>query len=210
MTNPNPPRFRCQKLKPKLFFSYVSADMAKAKEACNGITEAAQEPCPVRTACRDYARMSGEWGIWGGEDENERRDAGYPPRYKRQDELEDGGAHTLDLEDKPVVLVPVRKKKVTRSRGEVQPCGTPAAARRHRARGETLCWACQEALRLKKEEDRRAKGVKPKQKIAKCGTRSGTQRHRRLGEVVCEACLTAERAYDQGRERNRSKKAATA
>ncbi|MFB7294021.1 WhiB family transcriptional regulator [Actinacidiphila glaucinigra] len=36
--------------------------------------------CPVRVSCRDWARESGEYGIWGGETDSERADAGYARR----------------------------------------------------------------------------------------------------------------------------------
>ncbi len=34
--------------------------------------------CPVLVQCRDYARANPEYGIWGGETEEERHLAGYP------------------------------------------------------------------------------------------------------------------------------------
>ena len=33
--------------------------------------------CPVRTPCREWARMNGEYGFWGGESEEERATAGF-------------------------------------------------------------------------------------------------------------------------------------
>jgi len=33
--------------------------------------------CPVRLQCRDHARANLEYGMWGGESEAERADAGY-------------------------------------------------------------------------------------------------------------------------------------
>ncbi len=35
------------------------------------------EGCPVRRACRNHARTWGEYGVWGGESEDEREEAGY-------------------------------------------------------------------------------------------------------------------------------------
>lgn len=38
--------------------------------------------CPVIKECRDYARVNAEFGIWGGENEEDRYLAGYNlPRY---------------------------------------------------------------------------------------------------------------------------------
>jgi WhiB family redox-sensing transcriptional regulator len=42
---------------------------AKAKVICGG--------CPVQTDCRDYGRAHHEYGIWGGENEEERVLAGF-------------------------------------------------------------------------------------------------------------------------------------
>lgn len=36
--------------------------------------------CPVRTVCQEWARENREAGFWGGESEEERASAGYPPR----------------------------------------------------------------------------------------------------------------------------------
>lgn len=36
--------------------------------------------CPVRISCRDWARETGEFGIWGGETDAERANAGYARR----------------------------------------------------------------------------------------------------------------------------------
>jgi WhiB family redox-sensing transcriptional regulator len=35
--------------------------------------------CPVMLACRAWAREHREYGFWGGESEDERAGAGYPP-----------------------------------------------------------------------------------------------------------------------------------
>lgn len=42
---------------------------ASAREVCNA--------CTVRTVCREFARENHEYGLWGGESEDERHDAGY-------------------------------------------------------------------------------------------------------------------------------------
>lgn len=36
--------------------------------------------CPVKQVCRDTAREQREIGVWGGETDEERAAAGYPPR----------------------------------------------------------------------------------------------------------------------------------
>ncbi|MFB7294052.1 WhiB family transcriptional regulator [Actinacidiphila glaucinigra] len=36
--------------------------------------------CPACTSCRDWARETGEFGIWGGETDSERANAGYARR----------------------------------------------------------------------------------------------------------------------------------
>jgi WhiB family redox-sensing transcriptional regulator len=43
---------------------------AAAKKVC--------ESCPVRGTCRMFARDNLEYGVWGGETELERLEAGYP------------------------------------------------------------------------------------------------------------------------------------
>jgi WhiB family transcriptional regulator, redox-sensing transcriptional regulator len=44
---------------------------ARARAVCAG--------CPVLSECRNMARLNGENGFWGGESEEERAAAGYPP-----------------------------------------------------------------------------------------------------------------------------------
>lgn len=44
---------------------------ARARKVC--------ADCPVITECRELARVNGENGFWGGESEEERAAAGYPP-----------------------------------------------------------------------------------------------------------------------------------
>ena len=38
------------------------------------------EDCPVRAICRDIGRENREIGVWGGETDEQRAAAGYPPR----------------------------------------------------------------------------------------------------------------------------------
>lgn len=59
--DPQPARLLpCQETDFDLFFSERPADLAVAKEACQG--------CPLRRQCLDAALRRGEpWGVWGGE-----------------------------------------------------------------------------------------------------------------------------------------------
>jgi len=45
---------------------------AQARNVCTG--------CAALPACRDWARLNGENGFWGGETEEERAAAGFAPR----------------------------------------------------------------------------------------------------------------------------------
>ncbi len=58
-----------------LFFSERSnGEVQRAKRICNGDPLTGIKPCPVRTACLDYALTQGErFGVWGGCSERERR-----------------------------------------------------------------------------------------------------------------------------------------
>lgn len=42
---------------------------AAAREVCSG--------CPVASTCREFARTNHEYGLWGGESEEERHRAGF-------------------------------------------------------------------------------------------------------------------------------------
>lgn len=203
----NSPTYRCSK-RPKDFFSYAKKQIIDAKQACLGNPEAGQPPCPILIACRDYARRSGEWGTWGGETESERTAAGHPPRIKGHLELH-GDALTEELPDEGAQTgateptesqEPKKLPKPRAPRKNLLPCGTPAAARRHRQAREPLCDPCSAAERADKEQQRRAKGMKPMQ-AAKCGTRPAYQGHLRRKEVPCQACKDADRAYRRGRPR---------
>ncbi|AHB31649.1 transcriptional regulator WhiB-like [Arthrobacter phage vB_ArS-ArV2] len=86
--------------------------------------------------------------------------------------------------------------------GNVQPCGTPAAARRHYLRGEKPCRLCRDAERsrtnkagLKRRQTNESfqKSFTPE----KCGTNSGHQRHIYYGNTPCEECKVAHRAYQR-------------
>jgi len=57
---------------------------ARARKVC--------AECPVIGACRDVARSNGENGFWGGESEEERAAAGYPPVSISRRSVQDAAA----------------------------------------------------------------------------------------------------------------------
>lgn len=199
------PSYRCQK-RPQDFFSYSQGQISNAKRACLGIPEAGQEPCPILDACRNYARINGEWGVWGGETEAERRAAGYPPRHKIISEVHSNAFDPVlndpyRAPDIPADQFQPRPKR--KSSRVLKPHGTDAAIRRHRKNHELLCDKCKIEDRRLGEAERRAKGMKAMQ-MADCGTRSAAQRHRRRGEEVCPPCKRAD--ADWYRENNARKR----
>lgn len=58
---------RCHDSSPGLFFSVAMVDIESAKQICR--------ECPVARQCLEHAltNEAGEYGIWGGTDEGERR-----------------------------------------------------------------------------------------------------------------------------------------
>lgn len=66
-----------------------------------------------------------------------------------------------------------------------QPCGTRAAYRRHRRRGETACAECL-AAEARETRDR-------KTPLVPHGTPAAYKRHQRRGEKPCMECTEAER-----------------
>lgn len=86
--------------------------------------------CPLMLACRDAGRKGREYGVWGAETEEERAAAGYPPELR-------------------IVTEPVTAE-----------CGTEAAARRHRRRGELVDERCMEAERVAHAERERRRQTK--------------------------------------------------
>lgn len=69
----------------------------------------------------------------------------------------------------------------------MQPCGTAAAAQRHRKRGEPLCDPCTEALRIDSRTRFAANYVPHPRALAPCGTSAARTRHRKRGES-CPTC----------------------
>jgi WhiB family redox-sensing transcriptional regulator len=60
---------------PDVFFPSNGDPGAKAREICGG--------CAVRTQCLDYAVETDEFGIWGGLDQDERRNLRRRQRRRR-------------------------------------------------------------------------------------------------------------------------------
>lgn len=62
-----------------LFYApHAERPAARARREAEGRRVCAS--CPVREPCRDHARSTFELGLWGGETEEERTAAGFPPR----------------------------------------------------------------------------------------------------------------------------------
>jgi len=65
-----------------LFFP-APAESPKARERREASARMVCGSCAVRSTCLDYAREHHEYGIWGGETEDERHDSGYKiPNFK--------------------------------------------------------------------------------------------------------------------------------
>lgn len=59
-----------------LFFP-LTAERPQARERREAMARSVCASCAVRVACRDFARQHHEYGLWGGESEDERHEAGY-------------------------------------------------------------------------------------------------------------------------------------
>lgn len=115
----------------------------------------------------------------------------------------------------PITTKQPKPKRAQRERKpaslELQPCGTPAAADRHRKKGEPICDPCKEAKRIESRDrrarikaERESKPLKPAQIRSQCGSRAGANYHRDHGEQKCTECVEAERAYNRaGYHRNK-------
>lgn len=132
----------CAGADPELFFALTERELEAAKRIC--------QHCQVRTRCQEWADQQGiTYGVWGAESEAERRSrlAGEP-----------ANRGTL------AVCGQCRRAYLRRRRGQQfcshnchhasmaklpgQDCGTTAAARRHRKRGEPMDDACRMAESL--------------------------------------------------------------
>jgi WhiB family transcriptional regulator, redox-sensing transcriptional regulator len=59
-----------------LFFP-SSAERPQARERREAEAREVCASCPVQNTCRQFARENHEYGLWGGESEDERHDAGF-------------------------------------------------------------------------------------------------------------------------------------
>lgn len=133
----------CADADPELFFALTEREVEAAKLICQG--------CPVRTDCREWADRQGiTYGVWGAESEEERRSrlAGAPAdstgslaiceqcrrAYLRRRNAQRYCSHAC------------HHASMIKQRG--RDCGTTAAARRHRKRGEPMDDACRMAESL--------------------------------------------------------------
>jgi WhiB family transcriptional regulator, redox-sensing transcriptional regulator len=122
----------CADMDTEAFFNETAKGVAEAKATCAG--------CPVLEACRAEAMADHSLaGVWGGWTEHERGEVR-------------AGREPVDRPRRSVA-----QARPERPRGELQPCGTPAAYTRHRRRGEPACEACREANRRKVRERRQGR-----------------------------------------------------
>lgn len=141
----------CVGVDPELFFSITDHGVQAAKTICGD--------CPVQAACRQWADGEGiTYGVWGGESEEERRErlAGRdrpappaPPILVCANESCRRGfvARRRNHGQLQRYCSPYcHHRAMAKQRGE--DCGSPAAARRHRKRGEPLDDACRVAESL--------------------------------------------------------------
>lgn len=59
-----------------LFFP-AAAERPQSRERREATARMVCADCAVRLTCRDHARTHHEYGLWGGESEDERHEAGY-------------------------------------------------------------------------------------------------------------------------------------
>ena len=79
-------------------------------------------------------------------------------------------------------------------RAEPLPCGTSAAAARHRYNGEPVCFKCrvgESEARNRRRKPRPKTPKTPPQDTGACGTDKGYQRHGRAHQHACQPCKTA-------------------
>ena len=59
-----------------LFFP-LTAERPQARERREAMARSVCASCRVQDQCRDFARRNHEYGLWGGESEDERHEAGF-------------------------------------------------------------------------------------------------------------------------------------
>jgi WhiB family redox-sensing transcriptional regulator len=59
-----------------LFFP-SPAERPQARDRREAMARTVCASCPVQVTCREFARRHHEYGLWGGESEDERHEAGY-------------------------------------------------------------------------------------------------------------------------------------
>lgn len=119
--------------------------------------------CPVKVDCAQIGRDLGEYGIWGGENEEERfavavrrtrtppicgTEPGYQKHRKNKSAICDPcrEAHK-EVKKEEYRRAQLKKGKPAPKKREPPACGTYGAARRHERRGETKDPACKAAAK---------------------------------------------------------------
>lgn len=82
----------------------------------------------------------------------------------------------------------------------LQPCGTPAAYKRHVKRREPTCEPCREAHNRQTIEERNRSSASGRL-LKPCGTPAAFQRHVARGEPIDEACRKAHNKASAARQR---------
>lgn len=59
-----------------LFFP-LTAERPQARQKREALARSICASCSVQNSCRDFARENHEYGLWGGESEDERHEAGF-------------------------------------------------------------------------------------------------------------------------------------
>lgn len=111
------------------------------------------------------------------------------------------GMRQKDVAEKYGISVwTVRRIKNDPTRGEtkreLQPCGTPAAYRRHQKAGEVADEACLKAWA--KDNARFRKPGKPRAPLKPCGTLAAYRRHMAKKERACKPCREVRNEYMRG------------
>jgi WhiB family transcriptional regulator, redox-sensing transcriptional regulator len=76
-------RGRCRGAEPRLFHPRFGEGVADRLLRENDVRSRYCDECEVMVPCRDWAREHREYGVWGGESEQERAAAGFAPAVSR-------------------------------------------------------------------------------------------------------------------------------